>query len=532
MSGRVATALAAVVALAVLGAARAAELTGTHRADRLVGTRSADTIRGLGGNDRILGGAGGDLLSGGGGRDTVSGEAGPDRIAVHYDGAKDAAVCGSGVDVVNAELEDVVADDCEIVTRQLSRDPFVGIAQHETQVEPDSVAFGSTIVTVFQSGRLVDGGAAGIGWATSVDAGRTWRKGFLEKVADRVSDPVVAYDRLRRVWLIATLGGSENGSQLLVSRSQDGLVWSRPEPAAADPAEEYDKEWLTCDTWSSSRFFGRCYLAYLEVESREVRTRRSSDGGRTWSAPVSAPLDDPELVGNGAFPIVRPDGALLVFYSVYGSIDPDADSIAVARSIDGGATFGPARRVASLSTEEIGIRAPPFVSADVDVAGTVYVTWSDCRFNAECAVNGVVLVTSRDGIVWTQPRRVPFGPAEAAVDHFTPAVAVDPATSGSRARIAVTAYSATQAHGCRNCELVDAVLIGSSDGGRTWHAPQRLNAESMALDWIADTGLGRMLADYISVSYLGGRPVPVFSLAAEPEAGEFRQAIFASTRVR
>ena len=320
MSGRVATALAAVVALAVLGAARAAELTGTQRADRLVGTRSADTIRGLGGNDRIVGGAGGDLLSGGDGRDTVSGEDGPDRIALHYDGAKDTAVCGSGVDVVNAELQDVVDDDCEIVTRQLSRDPFVGLAQHETQVEPDSVAFAPTIVTVFQSGRLVDGGSAGIGWATSVDAGRTWRKGFLEQVADRVSDPVAAYDRLRRVWLIATLGASDNGSQLLVSRSPNGLVWSRPEPAAADPAEDYDKEWLTCDNWPSSRFFGRCYLAYLEGKTREIRTRRSSDGGRTWSTPVSAPLDDPELVGNGAFPIIRPDGALLVLYSVYGSM--------------------------------------------------------------------------------------------------------------------------------------------------------------------------------------------------------------------
>ena len=116
----------------------------------------------------------------------------------------------------------------------------------------------------------------------------------------------------------------------------------------------------------------------------------------------------------------------------------------------------------------------------MDLAGTVYVTWSDCRFNAQCAANGVVLVTSRDGIVWTQPR----------------------------------------------------ILIGSSDGGRTWQAPQRLNAESIALDWVAETGLGRMLADYISVSYVGGRPVAVLSLAAEPVRGELRQAIFASTRVR
>ncbi len=53
----------------------------------------------------------------------------------------------------------------------------------------------------------------------------------------------------------------------------------------------------------------------------------------------------------------------------------------------------------------------------------------------------------------------------------------------------------------------------------------------MPLTWIADTGLGRMLADYISVSFVGGRPVPVLSLAGEPAAGEFRQSIFAATRV-
>ena len=532
MSGRVASALAALVVVAGWGVAHAAELRGTERADRLIGTRLADTIRGLGGNDRIEGGAGADLLNGGIGRDVVLGQAGADRLALHYDGARDTAVCGPGVDVVMAELHDAVGDDCEVVTRQLSLDPFANLAQHETQVEPDSISFGSTIVTAFQSGRLVDGGAVGIGWATSVDAGRTWRRGLLERVGDRVSDPVVAYDRLRRTWMIGMLGANDDGSQLLVSRSQDGLAWSRPEAVAADPAEDYDKEWLVCDTWPSSRFFGRCYLPYLDGETREIRVRRSLDGGRTWSGHVTPPVLSAAHVGNGAYPVVRPDGALLVLYSVYGSIDPSTDSIVVARSVDGGATFEPARRLAPLLTEDtIGVRAPPFVSADVDAGGTVYVTWADCRFSSQCTANGIVLATSRDGAVWTPPRRVPFGPAEAAVDRFVPAIAVDPATSGVRARVAIAAYSVTQAQGCRDCELVDAFLIGSGDGGRTWRAPRRLNAESMPLSWVANTSLGRMLADYISVSYVGGRPVPVLSLAAEPVSGEFRQAIFASTRV-
>ena len=42
-----------------------------------------------------------------------------------------------------------------------------------------------------------------------------------------------------------------------------------------------------------------------------------------------------------------------------------------------------------------------------------------------------------------------------------------------------------------------------------------------------------MLADYISVSYVEGRPVPVLSLAAEPEGGfgSSFQAIFAGTTI-
>jgi hypothetical protein len=532
MSRRVALSvptLAVLVALA--GGARAAELTGTERADRLIGTRLADTIRGRGGNDRIEGGAGADLLHGGPGRDVVVGQAGPDGIALHADGAPDSAACGPGLDVVNAELHDTVAADCEVVTRQLSRDPFSG-AQHETQVEPDSASFGSTIVTVFQSGRLEDGGAIGTGWATSVDAGLTWRRGFLASVGTRVSDPVVAHDRAHGVWLIATLGAGEDSTRLLISRSRDGLAWSRPEPAAADPAETYDKEWLACDTWRSSRFAGRCYLVYLDLETREIRSRTSGDGGLTWSAPVTAPVDSPVLRGNGAFPVVRPDGALLVLFSVYGSIDPADNAIILARSRDGGATFEPARRIAPLLTEDItGIRSPPFVSADVDAGGTVYAAWSDCRFSAECTTNSVVVSTSRDGVRWTAARRVPFGPADAAIDRFVPALAVDPATAGARARLAVSAYSVTQPQGCRECVRVAAWLVESPDGGRTWRTPVRLNAEPIPLAWVANTGLGRMLGDYVSTSFVAGRPVPVLSLAAEPETGELRQAIFASTRV-
>ena len=77
------------------------------------------------------------------------------------------------------------------------------------------------------------------------------------------------------------------------------------------------------------------------------------------------------------------------------------------------------------------------------------------------------------------------------------------------------------------CSL-DAFLVRSGDGGRTWRLPERLNPKTMQLEWLADTNLGRMVGDYISTSFVGLRPIPVLALASAPSAGRFNEAIFAS----
>jgi hypothetical protein len=519
---------AALGALTVLGSAAAAEFTGTSGPDRIVGTARADRIDGREGDDRIEGRGGWDQLGGGGGRDTIHGGGGADRITVHADSARDTVTCGSGFDTVNAETIDAVAADCELVARQVSRDTLGAFAgQHDTQVEPDSLSVGRMVVTAFQSGRLPQGGAAGIGWATSRDAGATWSTGHLERVTERASDPVVAYDAVRRTWLIAILAANESEGGLYVSRSQDGLAWSAPEVAAAEPEERYDKEWLTCDSWARSPRRGTCYLSYLDGETTEIRTRRSSDGGRTWSAPVGVRPPGTSQP-NGAFPVVRPDGSLLLVFRVIAVSESDRDAIVAARSTDGGASFGPVRIVAERFEEHVtGVRAPVLPSVDVDAAGRVYVAWGDCRFSVDCFANDIVVATSADGVRWSTPERVPF-PASSELDWFVPGIAVEPGTSGSRARLAVAAYAVTKAYGCSDCELVDVMAITSPDGGRTWGAARRLNAERMRATWAADTSLGRMFADYVSTSWAGGRALAVVSIAAAPAAGRFRQAIFAT----
>ena len=111
------------------------------------------------------------------------------------------------------------------------------------------------------------------------------------------------------------------------------------------------------------------------------------------------------------------------------------------------------------------------------------------------------------------------------------AVAVSPGTAGPRARLAVVYYTLPESCAFEGCRGLGVGLIRSGDGGRTWGRPLRLDAEPMGIDWIADTGTGKMLGDYISASFAAGRPIPVFSLASEPVGDSFRQSIYAATRL-
>jgi hypothetical protein len=538
--------LAVAAGLATAPSAWAARIEGTQRADRIVGTTQDDAIYGRGGDDRLLGRGGHDVLHGGPGRDAVFGETGNDGVVAHYDGAVDSIRCGPGSDVVTVEAGDVVAADCEVVSLQLARDPFETLrAQHETQVEPDSFAFGQTVVTTFQSGRFEDGGASGIGWATSRDGGRTWRSGALPSLTtssspagryDAASDPVVAYDAAEGVWLIASLGVSDAQTALLVSRSRDGLTWGAPVAAAASALEDYDKEWITCDNWAASRFRGRCYLSYLDFESGQIRTRHSSDGGLTWSGPTGVPGRTESSVANGVQPVVRPDGTLVLVFAVFAAFrrfdDPEASELAAVTSSDGGVRFSPRVRISGLTEEVvIGVRAPPLPSVEVDGGGTIYAAWHDCRFRPGCLLNDIVVARSTDGVRWSAPVRVPAVPVQRDAHVFVPGLGVDPTTSGPRTRLAVAYHVKQQDCGFARCPGIHVELMTSADAGATWSRPRRLSAEPMPIEWLAETGLGRMTGDYISTSFVGGRPVPVFSLATEPEAGELRQAIFAATRL-
>lgn len=510
-----------VVALCLIATAvaHARVVQGTPGNDRLTGTARADVLRGLAGNDALLALGGTDFLDGGTGRDTHDAGPGNDLVAASYDGARDVVRCGAGVDVVNADLVDAVARDCELVGRRLGRDPYTTVdAQHETHAEPDSFTFGRTTVATYQVGRRFNGAATNVGWAVTTDDGRTWRSGLLPGLTvasrppgpnARASDPVAAYDAAHATWLISTLALDGAVTRLTVNRSENGASWSGALVAQEERADDgisYDKNWLACDNTPSSRFYGRCYLVYTHSADRDMlAVTTSNDGGLTWSAPV----DIGARGGVGVFPAIRPNGDVTVVYLwQLGDF-----AIAASRSVDGGASWAPPTRIAAVSA---GCRVPdfrafPLPSADVAPDGRVWATWHDCAAPG-ASDNAVFVATSADGVAWSAPTAVTRGR-----NAVLPAIGIEPETG----RVAVT-YMRSRATG------IDVELTESPGAPGGFGVPRRLSARSMPLRWMPNTTSGRMLGDYISVHYSTGRPLVAWVLANEPVGGRFRQAVYAT----
>ncbi len=438
---------------------------------------------------------------------TLRGTPNADRIDA-VNGRPDTVACGAGRDIVTADLVDRVARDCEVVSRRLSVDPTDDpTSEHATEVEPDSFAYGSTLVAVFQVGRHPDGAASATGFATTRDGGRSWTPGLLPPSSfGRESDPSVAYDQLHGVWLVTTLGVSPgSGSALLVYRSPDGVHWSPAAPVASAQGQlAFDKDWIVCDNGAASLFRGRCYLAYSDEIGNVLALVVSPDGGQTWSQPV---VVSPEEHGFAAQPVVRPDGTLVVLYLV-------ESSLFAARSSDGGATFAYAAVAMQSFSRTNLLRAPPLPSADVDAAGRVYVAWPDCRFRPPCLGNDIVVSSSSDGASWSEPVRATHDGA----DDLVPGLAADPRRPG---RLALVYYLD---EGPRS---LGVGLASSANGGAAWSRAQRLDTVAMHDAWLATTTGAGFVGDYMSTSFLGGRAVPIFVLAQPPLNGLLREAVYA-----
>jgi hypothetical protein len=414
-----------------------------------------------------------------------------------------------------------------VALTQVSTDPFTNTtSQHRTEVEPDTFASGNTIVSAFQVGRFVDGGASGAGFATSTNGGSTWTHGFLPGLTkfqgggpfDRTSDEAVAFDARHNTWMISSLAltdsGGVTGAAVVTSRSTDGgLTWTNPVTTATGGS--LDKNWITCDNTASSPFYGNCYTEFDDNGAgNAVKMATSTNGGASWTVRSTS------ATGLGGQPVVRPNGTVLVPY------ESNSGQIRSFRSTNGGSSWNATVLIATIQDHPVAgnLRSEPLPSAEIDSAGTAYVVWQDCRFQSGCPANDIVLSKSTSETTWGPVTRV----TSDGGDHFIPGVGVDRTTSGSTARIGLAYYRYPTANCTASTCRLTAGYTSSTNGGSTWSAPTQL-AGPMTLSWIADTTQGRMVGDYISTSVVAGRAWPTIAVANAPSGGTFDEAMYVPT---
>jgi hypothetical protein len=413
----------------------------------------------------------------------------------------------------------LVAQAAQAATAVIATDPFTNPeSAHATIVEPDTFAYGATIVAAAQSGRYFDGGSSGVRYVTSTNNGASSIQGTLPGITthngnggrfDRATDVAVAYDAKHGVWLVSTLALMPGASSpaVLTSRSTDGgLTFGAPVTTAPFVAgTSYDKNWIVCDNTATSPFYGNCYTTWDDNgHGNRLLASRSTDGGLTWGPPIATASN---AIGLGGQPLVQANGTVIV-----PSANAFETQIISIRSTNGGASWSNPVLVANVSEHVVAgnLRTGPLPSAEMDAAGKVYVVWQDCRFRSGCRSNDIVLSTSTSGTTWTAPARVPIDATTSSFDHFIPGLGVDRSTSGTTAKLGLTYYAYANT-ACGSACALQVGYIQSNNGGASWGSPVQV-VGPFSVSLVPNTSQGRMVGDYISTSWLGGKafgPTPV-----------------------
>lgn len=229
----------------------------------------------------------------------------------------------------------------------------------------------SNLVGVWQQDRWSNGSSQGIVTGVSVDGGGTWSRltvpfsrcagGTAANGGDyqRATDPWVTFAHngvAHQIVLSSTgdifLPGSV--SAVLVSRSLDGgSTWSPPTTLIRDGAQFFDdKDAITADP-TDANFVYAVWDRLVATGGGPSYFARTIDGGLTWEAARS--IYDPSAASqtiNNQI-VVLPNGTLINFFT---ELSGTTALLSVIRSTDHGVTWSPPVRIANVMA--LGTRDP------------------------------------------------------------------------------------------------------------------------------------------------------------------------------
>jgi hypothetical protein len=263
----------------------------------------------------------------------------------------------------------------------------------------------------------------GCGTSRSVDGGLTWSThSFIPGITqfdndgntypgngpyDFAGDPAVTFAADGTAYfacygyLYANASAPKGGVALFVSKSTDGgLHWGAPHKLATftgngvgngvnkgSNGQFPDHDAIAADIWAGSPYNGSIYIAQAQFHGNNKApiTLWYSRDGTTWSSMVTVSSGS-QYANQDAIPFVGPDGSVYVSFDSYQGTG-GAAQLRVAKSTDGGATFGTNYKAADL-IDPVGTlvnsdyRTGSFGAPGIDAAGRITLAWNDQRSGA------------------------------------------------------------------------------------------------------------------------------------------------------
>lgn len=242
---------------------------------------------------------------------------------------------------------------------------------------------------------------------------------------DRASDPWVAFGPHNDVYFASIAFNQTTPlSEVDVSASYNGGKSFNPPVAviSTSSVDEFnDKDAVVVDNTASSPWFGQVYVAWDQIKGNQVQmlVAHSNDQGRTFNTTV---VQTSQTSGIGIIPFVDSSGVVSVIWL---SLQTDQiANILFSRSTDGGATWSAPISIAKIQERGVpNLRTGGLPAVAIDrKTGAIYVVWPDSRFSK--TTDQIAISYSTDaGTTWSKPAKVSDGPKNRA--NFTPAVAIN-----------------------------------------------------------------------------------------------------------
>ena len=265
------------------------------------------------------------------------------------------------------------------------------------QSENSIAAHDGLVVAGWNDGRFFARQPGSTGYGYSRDGGATWTDGGAPPVVQTgdyyFGDPSLTVDDADNFYFanLYTPDGEISAITVNLGRfAGAGFAWDAPAVVASSRIDFLDKEWIAADPVSGALYV--TYTRFLVGGGQRIEMVRSTDQGRTWSAPQAVTDEAAEAV-QASRPAIGPDHEV---YVVYLALDLSSFTahFRIRKSTDEGRTFGPEGNVGGGPSEEVypnTVCGPPGFNRSTGIAfptiaidrttgprrGSVYVAWPE-----------------------------------------------------------------------------------------------------------------------------------------------------------